>query len=156
MKKLLIGFAAVALITLSPITEAQPSREAGRLSVGFPGWPGSAGEVGIASWYGEDFDGNPTASGEVFDMNGLTAAHPSLPLGTKVMVTNLRNKRSMVLKVNDRGPYVHGRLIDVSKEAAYRMGFMGSGLALVEVKVIRYPKRHTHRPGSRTLPAETE
>ncbi len=143
MKRLLIGFAAVALIALSARTEARPANETESPPLGSLTPPAASGEVGIASWYGEDFDGNPTASGEVYDMNGLTAAHPSLPLGTKVKVTNLRNKRSTILRVNDRGPYVQGRLIDVSKAAAYSMGFMASGLALVEVKVVRYPKGRT-------------
>jgi peptidoglycan lytic transglycosylase len=143
MKRLLIGFAAVALIALSARTEARPASETVRPPLGSSTLPAASGEVGIASWYGEDFDGNPTASGEVYDMNGLTAAHPSLPLGTNVKVTNLCNKRSTILRVNDRGPYVQGRLIDVSKAAAYSMGFMASGLALVEVKVVRYPKGHT-------------
>jgi peptidoglycan lytic transglycosylase len=154
MKKLLIGFAAVALIALLPRTEARPSSEAEPLPLGSLSWRAGARQVGFASWYGEDFDGNATASGEVYDMNGLTAAHPSLPLGTKVKVTNLRNKRSTVLRVNDRGPYVHGRLIDVSKAAAYSMGFMASGLALVEVKVIRYPKGYMADAGSRPLSRE--
>lgn len=143
MRKLLIGVAAVALIALSPLTEARPYGEAGSLPAMTVNDLESPTEVGIASWYGEDFDGNPTASGEVYDMNGLTAANPRLPLGTKVKVTNLRNKRSMVLRINDRGPYIQGRLIDVSKAAAYRMGFMASGLALVEIQVLRYPKGYT-------------
>src|SRR5437763_4346688 len=71
-------------------------------------------EVGTASWYGEYFQGRETASGEPFDMQALTAAHPSLPLGSFVRVTNLRNGRSVVVRINDRGPVVEGRIIDVS------------------------------------------
>jgi rare lipoprotein A len=97
------------------------------------------GELGLASWYGEECQGNPTASGEVFDMNGFTAAHRSLPLGTKLKVTNLRNNRSLVVTVNDRGPFVAHRILDVSKAAAYRLGFMASGLAVVRAEVISLP-----------------
>lgn len=145
MKKLLIGFAAVGIIALSPLTEAQPSSETSQVSIGPLAKADRTTEVGVASWYGEDFDGNLTASGETYDMDGLTAAHPSLPMGTRVKVTNLRNHRSAVLRVNDRGPYVDGRLIDVSRAAAYRMGFMSAGLALVEIKVVNYPEHRTSK-----------
>jgi rare lipoprotein A len=77
-------------------------------------------QYGVASWYGEKFHGNPTASGEIYDMYQLTAAHKTLPLGTYVMVTNTENNRSVQVKVNDRGPFVKGRLIDLSYAAARR------------------------------------
>jgi rare lipoprotein A len=90
-------------------------------------------ETGVASWYGEDYDGLYTANGEVYDMEALTAAHPTLPLPSIVRVTNLANGRTLVLRVNDRGPFVHDRLIDLSWAAARELGFERQGLATVEV-----------------------
>ena len=92
---------------------------------------------GTASWYGDQFHGNPTASGERYNQNALTAAHPSLPFGTKVKVTNLRTKKSVVVRINDRGPYVKGRIIDVSKQAAKQIGLHSAGLAPVQVQIVR-------------------
>lgn len=91
-------------------------------------------KVGIASWYGSAFHGRPTANGEIFDMYELTAAHPTLPLPSLVRVTNLENGRSLVLRVNDRGPFVANRLIDLSKGAAQELGFESKGLAKVRVE----------------------
>jgi rare lipoprotein A len=99
------------------------------------------GELGLASWYGEESSG-VTASGEAFDKKELTAAHRTLPLGSKIEVTNLRNNRSLVLRVNDRGPNVTGRLLDVSKAAAERLGFVGSGRTPVRVRVLSLPKQY--------------
>jgi rare lipoprotein A len=93
-------------------------------------------EVGIASWYGGWHQGRLTASGEVFDANRLTAAHRTLPLETKAKVTNLENGRSIEVKVNDRGPYVHGRVIDLSARAARELGMAQRGLALVKIEVL--------------------
>ena len=92
--------------------------------------------VGLASWYGADFNGRRTANGETFNMNSLTAAHPTLPLHCSVRVTNLTNNRSLVLRVNDRGPYVGHRLIDVSAKSAQLLGFYDRGLARVKVEVV--------------------
>jgi len=89
--------------------------------------------VGVASWYGDDFQGNPTASGERFDARAMTAAHPSLPLGARVRVTNLANGRSVVVRVTDRGPFVCGRMIDVSSAAARTLGMVESGTARVQL-----------------------
>lgn len=91
-------------------------------------------ETGIASWYGEPFHGRPTANGERFDMNALSAAHKTLPLPSLVRVTNLQNGRSLKLRVNDRGPFVHGRVIDVSRRAAQLLGFQRAGTARVRVE----------------------
>ena len=91
---------------------------------------------GIASWYGEPFHGRATASGEIYDMHGLTAAHKELPLGTWVKVRNLGNGRSVTVKVNDRGPFVRGRIIDMSYGAAQKLGMVGPGTAKVEVTVV--------------------
>lgn len=90
-------------------------------------------EVGPASWYGEYFQGKTTASGEPYDMNDLTAAHPYLPLGTRVRVTNLRNGRAVILRVNDRGPVVEGRIIDLSYGAARILGMSGTGVQRVRL-----------------------
>ena len=93
--------------------------------------------VGLASWYGRPFHGRKTASGQTYDMNALTAAHPTLPIGTQVQVTNLVNHRSVVLTVNDRGPFAKGRIIDVSRHAAEHLGFRHAGTARVRVEVIQ-------------------
>jgi len=94
-------------------------------------------QVGTASWYGDYFQGRPTASGEPFNMHDLTAAHPTLPLGTFVKVTNLRNGRSVVLRINDRGPVVDGRIIDVSYNAARVLGFKERGLQKVRLDLVQ-------------------
>lgn len=93
-------------------------------------------KTGIASWYGEKFDGRRTANGEIYDMNALTAAHKTLPMPVRVRVTNLDNGRSLVLRVNDRGPFVNGRIIDVSRRAAQLLGFQKQGTAKVLVTVL--------------------
>lgn len=93
-------------------------------------------QVGTASWYGEYFEGKPTASGEPFNMYDLTAAHPTLPLGTLVRVTNLRNRRAVVVRINDRGPIVPGRIIDVSYSAAKVLKFQGRGIQRVRLDVL--------------------
>ncbi len=92
--------------------------------------------TGWASWYGPGFDGNQTASGEIFDQYELTAAHPSLPFGTVVRVTNQDNGQSVVVRINDRGPYAGGRVIDLSKAAAQALGMMSSGVAPVQIDVL--------------------
>lgn len=92
-------------------------------------------EVGIASWYGPGFDGEMTANGEIYDMNGMTAAHKTLPLPSIVRVTNLENGRTIKLRVNDRGPFVGERIIDVSRRAAQMLGFYGKGTAQVRVQI---------------------
>lgn len=91
---------------------------------------------GLASWYGDDFHGRRTANGELFDMDGLTAAHPTLPMPSYVRVTNVSNRKSVIVRVNDRGPYHSNRLIDVSRKAAYLLGFHGNGIARVRVDYV--------------------
>src|SRR2546428_5790282 len=93
-------------------------------------------QVGVASWYGPGFHGNRTANGEIYDQYELTAAHPSLPLGTRVMVTNLENGRAVQVRINDRGPFVGGRAIDLSYAAAHLIGMIGPGTARVRVEVL--------------------
>jgi rare lipoprotein A len=138
MKKLVMGCAVAGLIALSAKSEAKLSASDAppRLAV----VPKEEAEIGVASWYGQQFQGNTTASGEVFDLNGLTAAHLTLPFGTTVRVTNLKNNKNILLRVNDRGPYVARRLIDVSWAAAKHLGFINSGLTPVRVEVVSYPK----------------
>jgi rare lipoprotein A len=93
-------------------------------------------ETGIASWYGPGFHGNATANGEGYDQNGLTAAHRTLPMPSMVRVTNLENGRQLALKVNDRGPFAHNRIIDVSRRAAQLLGFEQQGTARVRVEIM--------------------
>jgi peptidoglycan lytic transglycosylase len=92
--------------------------------------------VGTASWYGRPYHGRRTASGEVYNMNRMTAAHPTLPFGTRVAVTNLENGRTVILTINDRGPFKHDRLIDVSRKAARELGFLGQGLTRIGMRVV--------------------
>ena len=93
-------------------------------------------EEGLASWYGDDFHGRLTANGEVFDMNAISAAHPTLPMPSYVRVTNLANKRSIIARVNDRGPYHGNRVIDLSHKTAELLAFKGNGVARVRVDYI--------------------
>jgi rare lipoprotein A len=93
-------------------------------------------QVGLASWYGDQEQGRLTASGQRFDARKLTAAHRTLPLDTKVKVTNLENGKSVEVKVNDRGPYIPGRVLDLSTEAAKLLGMEKQGLALVRIEVL--------------------
>ncbi|MDA0339851.1 MAG: septal ring lytic transglycosylase RlpA family protein, partial [Proteobacteria bacterium] len=93
-------------------------------------------ETGIASWYGPQFHGKATANGETFDMNSVSAAHRTLPLPSMVRVTNLDNGRSLTLRVNDRGPFARGRVIDLSRRAAQLLGFEGQGTTKVRVQIL--------------------
>jgi len=137
MKKLIIGCAVTGLIALSPRSEARSS--ASDLPLRPLVMPKAELETGEASWYGEEFQGSETANGEIYDLNGLTAAHPTLPFGTTVKVTNLNNRKNILLRINDRGPYVRQRLIDVSWAAAKRLGFVDSGITPVRVEVVARP-----------------
>lgn len=98
-------------------------------------------ETGIASWYGSKFHGRPTANGEIYDMNALTAAHRTLPMPSYVRVINLENGRSINLKVNDRGPFAHNRIIDVSRRGAQLLGFYMKGTARVRVEILANESR---------------
>lgn len=112
--------------------------------------------VGSASWYGELFHGRRTANGEIYDMDALTAAHPTLPLPSYVEVTNLANRRTIVVRVNDRGPYARDRIIDLSRRSASVLGFQRNGTAMVRVKYLgraplngddRYERRYLANRG---------
>jgi rare lipoprotein A len=98
--------------------------------------PRSYRERGVASWYGRKFHGQKTAIGETYDMYAMTAAHPTLPLPSYARVTNLATGKSVVVRVNDRGPFLHGRIIDLSYAAAYKVGIAGKGSGEVEVEAI--------------------
>ncbi len=115
--------AALTALPLSPVKISKPT------------------ETGPASWYGDQFDGRETASGEIFDMNDMTAAHPTLPLGCYVKVTNLHNGRAVVVKINDRGPIIPGRIIDLSYAAARALDFAERGIQRVRLE--RVPKART-------------
>jgi len=97
-------------------------------------------QQGIASWYGHPFHGQATASGEIYDMHGLTAAHKKLPLGTRVLVTNLENQRQIEVVINDRGPFVKNRIIDLSKKGAQQLGMIGNGTAMVRLDILELPQ----------------
>ncbi len=112
----------------------KPYRKAGQLFRPKADWTYS--KVGIASWYGGKFHGRKTASGELFDQHALTAAHKTLPLPVIAKVTNLANGRSVKVRINDRGPFAHDRLIDVSEAAARQLGFIDQGTAKVRVEVL--------------------
>jgi len=113
---------AAATCGAGSAAEAKPRAKAAGSAV----W-GGHGQRGAASWYGPGFQGRRTASGEIFNTHALTAAHRSLPFGTQVRVTNERTGRSVVVRINDRGPYAHGRIIDLSKAAAQAVGVSGVG-----------------------------
>ncbi len=140
MHRLIMRWAGVGSVVVVLITPAALR------SVGEPAsTPGQQPitEVGVASWYGEECAHNATASGEAFDVNVLTAAHRRLPFGTLIRVTNLKNGKAVNLRVNDRGPWVQGRILDVSRQAAKLLGFIGAGLALIRIEVLNLPSRNS-------------
>ncbi len=98
-------------------------------------------EVGIASWYGPGFQGNHTANGEIYDMNGISAAHKTLPFGTIVKVVDLETGKSVVVRINDRGPFIEGRIIDLSKGAAEKLGIIDKGITRVGLRILRWPTK---------------
>ncbi len=107
-------------------------------------------EIGVASWYGKKFHGRKTSNGETYNMYGMTAAHKTLPLGTHVRVKNLSNRKQIHVRINDRGPFIRGRIIDLSYTAAKKLGIVGPGTAKVEVSVLasRISGKSRTRPGS--------
>lgn len=131
-----------------------PYRINGRLYV--PEYDPNYDRVGIASWYGDDFHGKPTANGEIFDKDRISAAHPTLPLPSRVRVTNLENGRSIELRVNDRGPFVGDRLIDLSQAAAKELGFADRGLARVRVQFLALDEARGTPPEPTVRLARTE
>jgi rare lipoprotein A len=115
-----------------PVSEQQPSKP----SVQEPVQEQNYRETGMASWYGKKLQGKQTANGEVFDMYGLSAAHRTLPLGTVVRVTNLDNFKSITVRINDRGPFLKNRIIDLSYGAAKELGFLSQGTTLVRIEAV--------------------
>lgn len=94
--------------------------------------------VGTASYYGKGFAGKPTASGEIFNPNAMTAAHKTYSFGTKVRIVNLKNNKTVVVRINDRGPYVEGRIIDLSRGAAEKIGMVNDGVTRVRIEVLEW------------------
>jgi rare lipoprotein A (peptidoglycan hydrolase) len=126
------GNAPTVLPTPLPAAKPVPSPNLGK---GQPA-TGAAIQRGEASWYGPGLDGKKTASGDKFDQTELTAAHQTFPLGSKVKVTNLKNGKTAEVEITDRGPFVQGRIIDVSKAAAEKLGMIGSGTVPVEIELL--------------------
>ena len=122
----------------------------------YPSEDYSYDETGIASWYGPDFHGKYTANGDIFDQNGISAAHRTLPMPSVVRVTNLENGRSIEVKINDRGPFAHGRILDLSKHAAEMLGMDLQGTARVRVQIMADESRQLalQLKGSDTAPIE--
>jgi len=139
------NFATVTRINRSPVVllafacAACASRSLPVLPPMIEARPGATQE-GIASWYGPGFHGKKTTSGEVYDQHDMTAAHQSLPLGTRVVVTNLRNGRAVEVRINDRGPFARSRVIDLSYAAASTLDMIGPGTAPVRVQVVGAPE----------------
>jgi rare lipoprotein A len=122
---------ATLLTTLMPIVSAAHAR------------PGSSQtQTGVASYYHDSLHGHKTASGQRYNKNRFTAAHKTLPLGTQIQVTDTLTGRSIVVKVNDRGPFVKGRILDLSREAADELGMIKKGVADIELKVMSTPQHH--------------
>jgi rare lipoprotein A len=113
-------------------------------------------QVGTASWYGAQFDGQYTANGEIFDLNRLTAAHATLPLPSIVEVVNLENNRALRIRVNDRGPFVYGRIIDLSRRAAQLLGFERTGTTRVRVRILRDESLRAAATAQRGIVSEGE
>jgi rare lipoprotein A len=134
---LIVGLGAAQGPNNSEASSAQTRAVQGKTKLRNQTGKNQAYQVGTASWYGEYFVGRPTASGEDFDMYDMTAAHPTLPLGSYVRVTNLRNGRAVVVKVNDRGPVVPGRIIDLSFGAAQVLQFEQRGLQRVRLDLVK-------------------
>ena len=109
---------------------------------------GDFNEVGTASWYGRDFNGKPTANGEIFDSRKLTAAHKKIPLGSIVLVRNLENNREALVTINDRGPFVKGRVLDMSEYGAEMLGYKEQGLTTVGIRVVRVGKGKAETEGA--------
>ena len=135
-----------AVVPSTPRAEAAVAASpAATESVAHPGFV----QTGVASWYGGSFHGRRTASGEIFDSHQLTVAHPTLPLGSVVEITNLENGRSAVARINDRGPFVRPRIIDCSHAVANALGFVADGLANVRVRVLDSLRPHRVEPRTR-------
>ena len=136
--RLKITIAAALALVINALTGcySAPRYISRRPVRGAPGEFYCPGQEGIASYYGDAFQGRPTASGETFDKNLLTAAHRTLPLGTRARVTNLENGKSVEVRVNDRGPFAKARVIDLSEAAARKIGMIENGTARVRIEIL--------------------
>jgi rare lipoprotein A len=134
-QKLILSLGVCIGLAIQGCTTAAPKVER------FPGYPIGFVERGMASWYGPGFHGNKTANGERYDMHGLTAAHRTLPFGSIAVVHSLTSRRSVTVRVNDRGPFARGRVLDLSLAGAQALGMTGNGTDEVEVRVIDYSPR---------------
>jgi rare lipoprotein A len=130
MNKSLISGALGAVLLASGLTGLLSASNA------FADSPGHRAKSGMASYYHDRFHGRRTASGAAYNKNALSAAHKTLPLGTQVRVTNTRSGRSVVVRINDRGPYARGRVIDLSRAAASEIGMVGQGVARVQLEIL--------------------
>ena len=158
---LLVLLAACGANESPPITTATGQPVVGHYKLGSPyrikgrlyrpQYDPNYSKVGTASWYGSDFHGLPTANGEVFDKELITAAHPTLPLPSIVRVTNLENGRSVDVRVNDRGPFIGDRLIDLSEAAARKLGYENQGLARVQVQFLALADDASGKPPMPTV-----
>ena len=152
----LIGFAVLISACATPEYSPPPARPTPQhpkpyrvFGTWYQPIPNARGfeQTGVASWYGKDFHGRKTSNGEVYDMYGMTAAHKTLPLGTFVRVSNLQNGKSVDVRVNDRGPFARGRIIDLSYTAAKQIGMVGPGTARVKVVALGAPQPKTASGG---------
>ena len=132
-----VSLAALPLVLLAACGARQPTPK--RLPPPMPAVIGAT-QRGVASWYGHPYHGRLTSNGEVYDMNKMTAAHLALPFDTWLQVKNLDNGRSTQVRINDRGPFVKGRIIDLSRAAAEAIAMIGAGTARVQLKIIKAPK----------------
>jgi rare lipoprotein A len=149
MKKLRIALAALGLLAATVANAQQPAPAAAEPAKAAAPAPAVAAAAdassGTAAWYGRKFAGRKTASGQRLNPHAMTAAHPSLPFGTRVKVTNTRNKRSVVLTINDRLSAGSGRILDVTQAAAKKLGFIRSGLTEVTLEVVGHRAARRHR-----------
>ena len=134
----IVAAALAAALGLSACSGSSPRFTASRADRVEPGGSYSTREEGLASYYADEFNGRKTSNGEIFDMNRLTAAHKSLPFNTVVKVTNLENGMSVIVRVNDRGPFVDDRIIDLSLAGAKAVGMIGTGTARVSLEVVEF------------------
>ncbi|MGQ9857885.1 MAG: septal ring lytic transglycosylase RlpA family protein [Thermodesulfobacteriota bacterium] len=141
---LTVALGAMALVWTWGCASRQPPQSTARQTPPRAAPESAAGgpvrvQEGVASWYGPGFHGNPTSSGDTYDMFQMTAAHRTLPLGTKVLVTNLENRRTVEVVINDRGPFVKDRVIDLSYSAARVLGMIGPGTTRVSLEILEDP-----------------
>ena len=148
----LARFSRVVLISAFALTGCTPGDSVEHDKGSAASTKPSHKEVGEASWYGPGFQGNETANGETFDQNKMTAAHPTLPMGTKAEVTNLENDKKVEVRINDRGPYVGDRAIDLSRAAARKLDMEDEGTTQVKIEAKPQPKTDSDNKSRKTVP----